>query len=307
MEIVLDHICLAGKGAPRLDQACLEVPSGAFVSVLGPSGAGKSTLLGVVSGLVAQDAGSVRFDGEAVDDVPAHRRGVSVVFQDARLFPNMTALDNVAFPLKVRGVGRTERRERAARLLADVQLGGLGARRTHELSGGQRQRVALARALAASPHAVLLDEPFSGLDEALRDDMRRLVLDLHERTGTTMLMVTHDPFEALTMSDRVAYLLHGSVVQVDEPGNLLARPATPEVAAGLGGTRALEGTVEGGVFVRGRLRFPAPEAPDGPAVLLRTQAGDVSVHAAGRHGAREAADAGRQGSQPDVTGDESGE
>lgn len=281
MHIALDHVKVSGKDAPRLDDVCLEVPSGALVSVLGPSGAGKSTLLGVVSGLVAQDAGSVLFDSLPVDDVAAHRRNVAVVFQDARLFPNMSVLDNVAFPLKVRGVGRARRREQARRMLADVQLEGFGDRRTHELSGGQRQRVALARALVADPGAVLLDEPFSGLDESLRDDMRRLVLDLHERTGTTMLMVTHDPFEALAMSDRVVYLSHGTVVQDDEPGRLLASPATPEVAAGLGGTRALEGRVEDGAFSRGKLRIDAPGVPDGPAVLLRTSDGVVRVHGTG--------------------------
>ncbi len=282
MHIELDRVGVAGTGAPRLADVCLEVPDGAFVSVLGPSGAGKSTLLGVVSGLVAQDAGTVRFDGEPVDGAPAHRRGVAMVFQDARLFPNMSVLDNVAFPLKARGVGRMQRRERAARMLADVQLDGFGARRTHELSGGQRQRVALARALVAGPRAVLLDEPFSGLDESLRDGMRRLVLDLHERLGTTTLMVTHDPFEALAMSDRVVYLARGRVLQADEPGRLLVHPATPEVADGLGGTRALEGAVDGGAFVRGKLRVDAPDVPDGPAVLLRTRDGSLSVHAAGR-------------------------
>ncbi len=281
MDIALDHVTVAGKGAPRLVDACLEVPTGSFVSVLGPSGAGKSTLLGVVSGLVVQDAGAVLFDGKAVDDVPAHRRGVSMVFQDARLFPNMSVLDNVAFPLKVRGAGRTQRRERAERMLADVQLEGFGARRTHELSGGQRQRVALARALVAGPRAVLLDEPFSSLDETLRDEMRCLVLDLHARTGTTMLMVTHDPMEALVMSDRVVYLAQGAVVQQDEPGRLLAAPATDEVSAGLGGTRALEGEVEQGAFVRGKLHIAAPGVPDGPAVLLRTGDGHLSVHAVG--------------------------
>ena len=250
MQIALDSVSLATKGIPRLVDVSFEVPDGSFVSVLGASGAGKSTLLGVVSGLIPQDSGHVLFDGRPVDDVAAHRRDVAVVFQDARLFPNMNALDNVAFPLKVRGVGRVSRRERAAAMLAQVQLEGMGRRGVHELSGGQRQRVALARALVAGPRAVLLDEPFSGLDESLRDDMRRLVLDLHERLGTTMLMVTHDPMEALVMSDRVAYLSHGHLVQYGAPADVLLHPATPEVAESFGAARALEGQVVRGLCLR---------------------------------------------------------
>lgn len=298
MQISLDSVSLATKGTPRLVDVSFEVPGGSFVSVLGASGAGKSTLLGVVSGLIPQDSGRVLFDGRPVDDVPAYRRDVAVVFQDARLFPNMNALDNVAFPLKVRGVGRRERRERAAAMLAQVQLEGMGRRGVHELSGGQRQRVALARALVAGPRAVLLDEPFSGLDESLRDDMRRLVLDLHDRLGTTMLMVTHDPMEALVMSDRVAYLSHGRLVQYGTPTDVLLHPATPEVAESFGAARALEGQLRQGVFACGRLRVPLaavgqangcgdgcgfagvlPQVPDGPAVLLRTASGFVDVHA----------------------------
>ena len=126
MQITLDSVSLATKGTPRLVDVSLEVPDGSFVSVLGASGAGKSTLLGVVSGLIPHDSGRVLFDGQSVDDLPAHRRDVAVVFQDARLFPNMNALDNVAFPLKVRGVGRKERRERAAKMLAQVQLEDMG-------------------------------------------------------------------------------------------------------------------------------------------------------------------------------------
>lgn len=303
MQISLDSVSLATKGTPRLVDVSFEVPGGPFVSVLGASGAGKSTLLGVVSGLIPQDSGRVLFDGRPVDDVPAYRRDVAVVFQDARLFPNMNALDNVAFPLKVRGVGRRERRERAAAMLAQVQLEGMGRRGVHELSGGQRQRVALARALVAGPRAVLLDEPFSGLDESLRDDMRRLVLDLHDRLGTTMLMVTHDPMEALVMSDRVAYLSHGRLVQYGTPTDVLLHPATPEVAESFGAARALEGRVVQGVFTCGKLQIPLaavaqangrgsggcgggcgcggvlPPVPDGPAVLLRTASGFVDVHA----------------------------
>lgn len=277
MRIELDRVSLAIKGTPILRDVSLGVDDGSFVSVLGASGAGKSTLLGVVSGLVEQTAGSVRFDGEVVDAVPAHRRDVSVVFQDARLFPHLSVHDNVAFPLKVRGVSRPRRAARAEELLKAVQLEGLGGRRVQELSGGQRQRVALARALAPRPGAVLLDEPFSGLDESLRDDMRQLVAGLQAQTGTTMLMVTHDPVEALIMSDRVVYLAQGAVVEEGPPEQLLCSQ-TPAVAASFGSAAAVEGVVADGVFVCGHLRVQAPAgAQEGPAVLVRTADGTLHV------------------------------
>lgn len=276
MRIELRHITVAIGGVSILRDVSLCVEDGTFVSVLGASGAGKSTLLGVVSGLVEQTSGSVVFDGQGVDALPAHRRDVAMVFQDARLFPHLNVRDNVIFPLKMRGVSRSRCRERAEELLAAVQLGGLGDRGVHELSGGQRQRVALARALAARPGVVLLDEPFSGLDESLREEMRRLVLELHDRLGITMLMVTHDPVEALVMSDRVVYVDNGSVVEEGVP-EVLLRSRTPVVAASFGNVAAVEGLVHEGEFVRGRLHVEAPGVAPGAAVLVRTAAGLVHV------------------------------
>ena len=211
-----------------------------------------------------------------MDDLPANKRGVSMVFQDARLFPNMSVLDNVAFPLKVRGMGKEERRTQAQRMLGNVQLAGLGARRTHEISGGQRQRVALARALVASPRAVLMDEPFSALDESLREDMRALVLSLHESLDLTILMVTHDPVEAITMSDQVVCMAHGAIEQVGTGADILLRPATDSVGKLFKDTVAIEGRVEGGEFCARKLRVPAT-IEDGPALLVRTRAGVTAV------------------------------
>ena len=279
MKIELDDIRVVRGGRTVIDGMSLAVPEGAFASILGPSGAGKSTLLGVVSGLLVQDGGSVRFDGRAVDALPAHKRGVAMVFQDARLFPHMSAGDNVAFPLKARGVAKAERRAEAEEWLARVQLAGFAGRRVQELSGGQKQRVALARALAAHPRALLLDEPFSGLDEALRETMRRLVRRLHEETGVTTLMVTHDAMEALVMSDTVTYVHEGGIAQAGSPAELLLHPTAACVAESFGGARALEGTVRSGAFARGCLQVPAPGVADGPAVLVRTAAGSVAVHA----------------------------
>ena len=269
MRIDFDHICLAIKGTQLLRDVTLSVPDRAFVSILGESGAGKTTLLRVANGLAVHDEGHVLFDGAAVDDLPANKRGVSMVFQDARLFPNMSVLDNVAFPLK-------ERRTQAQRMLGNVQLAGLGTRRTHEISGGQRQRVALARALVASPRAVLMDEPFSALDESLREDMRALVLSLHESLDLTILMVTHDPVEAITMSDQVVCMAHGAIEQVGTGADILLRPATDSVGKLFKDTVAIEGRVEGGEFCARKLRVPAT-IEDGPALLVRTRAGVTAV------------------------------
>lgn len=276
MRIDFDHIRLAVKGAPLLSDVTLSVPDRAFVSILGESGAGKTTLLRVANGLAVHDAGRVLFDGKAVDDLPANKRGISMVFQDARLFPNMTVLDNVAFPLKVRGVGREQRRAQAQHMLENVQLTGLGARRTHEISGGQRQRVALARALVASPRAVLMDEPFSALDESLREDMRELVLSLHATLDLTVLMVTHDPVEAVTMSDQVVCMAGGAITQVGTGADILLRPAAESVRNIFKDTVAIEGHVESGEFYARKLRVPATIA-DGPALLVRTRAGVTAV------------------------------
>ena len=276
MRIDFDHICLTVKGTPLLRDVTLSVPDRAFVSILGESGAGKTTLLRVANGLAVHDGGRVLFDGAAVDDMPANKRGVSMVFQDARLFPNMSVLDNVAFPLKVRGVGKEERHAQAQRMLENVQLAGLGARRTHEISGGQRQRVALARALVANPRAVLMDEPFSALDESLREDMRALVLSLHESLDLTVLMVTHDPVEAITMSDQVVCMAHGAIEQVGTGADILLRPAAESVRNIFKDTVAIEGRVEGGAFRARKLRVPATIA-DGPALLVRTRAGVKTV------------------------------
>ena len=279
MHLALDNITLTLDGKRILDDISFEVHDGEFVSVLGESGAGKSTTLKVIAGIIYQDKGRVLFDGQAIDDEPAHKRGCAIVFQDIRLFPNMNVRDNVAFSLKMQHVGKQERYRIADEMLEAVQLAGMGDRRTHELSGGQQQRVALARALAGKPRAMLLDEPFSGLDEQLRDDMRRLVLDLHERFGMTTLMVTHDPDEALVMSDRIVYFSEGRLLQEGAPADILLHPAHEAVSACFGDTSAIRGAVRNGVFETGKLRVDAPAVSDGDAVLVRVKDGGVFVHA----------------------------
>lgn len=186
-----------------LKDVSLRIEEGEFVSLVGPSGCGKSTLFKAIAGIVPVKSGEIVLDGEKLNDVPAYKRGIVIVFQDMRLFPNMTVSENIAYPLKIKGIDRKKRLARAEELLADVQLEGLGDRRVHQLSGGQQQRVALARALAAEPRMMLLDEPFSALDEELREDMRQLIKKLHNEFHMTTLMVTHDINEARLMSDRI--------------------------------------------------------------------------------------------------------
>lgn len=279
MELSLENITLRLGGKTILDDVSFAVGDGRFTSILGESGAGKSTTLKVISGLLPQDSGRVLFDGACVDDVPTHKRDVAIVFQDIRLFPNMDVAHNVAFPLKMRKVGKAERMRVADEMLAAVHLEGLGSRRTYELSGGQQQRVALARALAAKPRALLLDEPFSGLDEQLREDMRKLVSSLHERFGMTSLMVTHDPDEALTMSDSIIFMNGGKLVQEGSPRDMLLHPAHEAVETCFSDSAAIEGAVSAGMFISGKLQIPASGIADGPAVLVRVPDRAPFVHA----------------------------
>lgn len=288
MELDVRHIDLSmgeGKRARTvLGDVSFSVPDGAFCSLLGESGAGKSTILKVIAGILLQDGGSVLFDGAPVDGLPAHRRGIGFVFQDVRLFPHMTVEENVAYPLRMAGVGKRERLSRAGELLERVQLPGFGPRRVQTLSGGQAQRVALARALAAAPAALLLDEPFSGLDESLRDDMRSLLLRLHREDGLTVLMVTHDANEAIMMSDRIVALDGGHISQIGTPEELYRRPATAKIAACFGDCSVLKGCVESERFILDGIVLPALGIGDGPAVAVVRQ-GDCLLSPVGEgHG-----------------------
>ncbi len=205
-ELALSGIDVAFDGVEVLCGADLRVDAGEVVALLGPSGGGKSTLLRVVAGIVAPDAGTVRIDGVDVTHTPTHRRGVGMVFQDNQLFPHRSTLDNVAFGLKMAGLDRAERHERAAAWLARVGLEGFGPRRVTELSGGEAKRVALARTLITGPSVVLLDEPLTGLDRELHDQLVGELADLLRDSDTTALLVTHDLDEAAAIADRTVLL-----------------------------------------------------------------------------------------------------
>ena len=262
MKLEIKNLSVALEGRDILRDVSLRVEEGELLSLLGPSGCGKTTLLKTVAGILAPRCGAVRLDGEDITALPPHKRGVVILFQDIRLFPHMTAAENVAFPLRMGGVGRKERQVRAEELLSRVRLPGYGPRRVESLSGGERQRVALARALAARPRLLLLDEPFSALDENLREDMRALVLSLHREFHMTTVLVTHDRGEALGMSGRVALLFDGTIEQCAAPEEVYLRPATRRAADYFGGCTYLDGEVEGGVFRCGLVTLSVSQ-PDG--------------------------------------------
>jgi putative spermidine/putrescine transport system ATP-binding protein len=224
-----------------VDGVTLSIDDGEFFSMLGPSGSGKTTCLRLIGGFDLPTAGHIFLHGTDASDLPPYERDVNTVFQDYALFPHLSVLDNVAYGLRMRGVGRAARRREAAAALEQVALGGLGGRHPGQLSGGQRQRVALARALVNRPRVLLLDEPLGALDLKLREQMQVELKGLQRRLGITFIYVTHDQGEALSMSDRVAVFNRGRVEQVDRPRDLYMRPRTTFVAGFVGTANVLTG------------------------------------------------------------------
>jgi putative spermidine/putrescine transport system ATP-binding protein len=253
-------------GATRaLNEMSLEIAPGELVALLGPSGCGKTTALRIVAGFEFADAGEVLVDGKDVSGIPAAKRDMGMVFQSYSLFPNMNALDNVGFGLRMRKIGGSARRKRAAELLDMVGLAPQAGQFPHQLSGGQQQRVALARALAIEPRVLLLDEPLSALDAKVRLQLREQIRTLQQRLGTTTLFVTHDQEEALSMSDRVGVMRAGRLEQVAEPAELYARPATAFVAEFVGTMNRLPAELGDGGKVVTVLGVTVPAQEGGPA------------------------------------------
>ena len=217
-----------------LDSVDLDVRSGEFLTLLGPSGSGKTTLLMAIAGFNRPDSGSILFGEREMILAPPHLREVGMVFQNYALFPHMSVAENIAFPLKLRRIPAKECAERVDEALNTVQLSGLGERRVDQLSGGQRQRVALARAFVFQPRILLMDEPLSALDKKLREQMQIELKHLHRKLGVTTVYVTHDQREALTMSDRIAVINHGRLVQIDTPQAIYNHPANSFVADFIG-------------------------------------------------------------------------
>ncbi|MER9529757.1 ABC transporter ATP-binding protein [Mesorhizobium sp. M0309] len=244
-----------GHAVQAVRQLDLEIMRGEFLTLLGPSGSGKTTALMMLAGFEDTTEGEILIDGQRIDNVPANRRGIGMVFQNYALFPHMTVAENLAFPLEVRKLGREEVRRRVGNVLDIVQLPEFGNRRPAQLSGGQQQRVAVARALIFEPNLVLMDEPLGALDKQLREQMQFEIKDIHARLGVTFVYVTHDQTEALTMSDRIAVFSAGRIEQLSTPRELYERPAASFVASFIGENNRMFGAVlagseDGGVSVR---------------------------------------------------------
>jgi putative spermidine/putrescine transport system ATP-binding protein len=234
-------------GTRALEPATLDISRGETLVLLGPSGCGKTTMLRIIAGLELPDAGGrVLFDGKDMTSVPIERRNVGMVFQSYALFPNMTVADNIGYGLKIRGIGGAERASRVAELVALTNIAGLENRRINQLSGGQRQRVALARAVAIRPGILLLDEPLTALDAALRDRLRGELNRLLRALGITTIYVTHDQSEAMELGDRIVVMQKGAIAQVGTPRDIYFTPKNRFVAEFIGAANIIECAIENG-------------------------------------------------------------
>jgi len=226
-----------------IDSLDLTIHKGEFLSLLGPSGSGKTTILMMLAGFERPTKGTITLDGTRIDQLPPYRREMGVVFQNYALFPHMTVAENVAFPLEMKRLPRAEIAKKVERALDMVRLGHLKDRRPSQLSGGQQQRVALTRALVFEPTVILMDEPLGALDKQLREHMQLEIRELHKRLGLTIVFVTHDQSEALTMSDRIAVFNAGKIEQIDSPQVVYDMPRTRFVAQFIGETNLIEADV----------------------------------------------------------------
>jgi putative spermidine/putrescine transport system ATP-binding protein len=284
------HIEACGKtfadGTRALEPATLDIARGETLVLLGPSGCGKTTMLRIIAGLEVPDAGGrVLFDGKDMTAVPIERRNVGMVFQSYALFPNMTVSDNIGYGLKIRGMPASERAARIAELVALTNIAGLENRRIDQLSGGQRQRVALARAVAIRPGILLLDEPLTALDAALRDRLRGELNRLLRALGITTIYVTHDQSEAMELGDRVVVMQKGSIAQIGTPREIYFTPRSRFVAEFIGAANIVEAPIEDGrlVLPGGRqpihadMNMPAAVAMIRPETIQVTEAGSAAL------------------------------
>ena len=253
-----------------LKNISLNITSGEFMTLLGPSGSGKTTLLMVLAGFTNPDSGSVKFGEEEVILKPPHLRGIGMVFQNYALFPHMTVEQNVGYPQKLRGVGKTETSKSVEEALETVKLGGLGHRKVDELSGGQRQRVALARAIVFKPKILLMDEPLSALDKKLREEMQIELRQLHDTLNMTTVYVTHDQKEALTMSDRITVIDGGELMQLGTPNEIYDHPDNGFIADFIGESSLLPVKVKNSKAVIGgtEIKVAQPLDRDGEFLLV---------------------------------------
>ncbi|AGT07852.1 ABC transporter ATP-binding protein [Paracoccus aminophilus] len=276
--VVFDHVQKSYDGQTLVVKDLnLTIGQGEFLTMLGPSGSGKTTCLMMLAGFETATHGEIRLDGKNINDVPPHKRGIGMVFQNYALFPHMTVGENLAFPLEVRGMGKSEREDRITRALDMVQMGKFRNRRPAQLSGGQQQRIALARALVFDPKLVLMDEPLGALDKQLREHMQFEIKALHDRLGITVVYVTHDQGEALTMSDRIAVFNDGRIQQLAPPAVLYEKPENSFVAGFIGENNALAGTIEKLNGEHALVRLSNGELIDATAVNLRESGQKTTV------------------------------
>jgi len=269
-----------------IDDLHLDIERGEFLTLLGPSGSGKTTTLMMLAGFEVPTSGEILLEGKPLTRLPPYKRQIGMVFQNYALFPHMTVAENIGFPLSVRGIARNEIGKQVDRVLDMVQLAGFGARRPAQLSGGQQQRIAVARALVFEPKLVLMDEPLGALDKQLREQLQLEIRRLHQRLGVTMVYVTHDQAEALTMSDRIAVFHRGKIQQLDRPAQLYETPVNAFVARFIGENNRFDGSLEAvygnqctvriaaGVCVEGAL---STSLPAGSAVTVSLRPERVQI------------------------------
>ena len=269
-------------GTCALEPATIDIAHGETLVLLGPSGCGKTTMLRIIAGLEVPDAGGrVLFDGKDMTAVPIERRNVGMVFQSYALFPNMSVSDNIGYGLKIRGISAKERAARIDELVALTNISGLENRRIDQLSGGQRQRVALARAVAIRPGILLLDEPLTALDAALRDRLRGELNRLLRALGITTIYVTHDQSEAMELGDRVVVMQKGAIAQIGTPREIYFTPKSRFVAEFIGAANIVEAAIEGGHLVLPGGRQPIRCGAEMPAAVAMIRPETIRVTAAG--------------------------
>jgi putative spermidine/putrescine transport system ATP-binding protein len=268
--VVLNGVGRTYGNVVALRDVSLSVEAGQFLTLLGSSGSGKTTLLRILAGFIDATSGSVLLDGSDLLGLPVHKRNIGMVFQNYALFPHMSVEQNVAFPLKMRGFSRERRKSLVGDALRLVELPDFARRRPNQLSGGQQQRVALARAIVAKPRLLLMDEPLGALDRRLRESMQIEIRRISTELGLTVINVTHDQEEALCMSDRIALLAHGDLIQFGRPAELYQRPSSHLVAAFMGESNLFSGTV------RKRNGSPVLQTKSGDFQLPRAVAPEVT-------------------------------
>ncbi|MGY2052099.1 ABC transporter ATP-binding protein [Methylobacterium sp. JK268] len=281
----LEHVAKAFGAHVAVEDVSLAVGRGEFISFLGPSGCGKTTTLQMIAGFLAPSRGAIRLEGRDLVAVPPAKRGLGIVFQSYALFPHMTAAENVAFGLEMRGVRRAEREERVRAALALVGLAGYEDRHPRRMSGGQQQRVALARALVIRPSLLLLDEPLSNLDAKMREEMQIELRQIQRNLGTTTILVTHDQTEAMALSDRIVVMSKGRIEQIGTPQDTYERPASAFVAQFLGKTNDFSAAIDRAAsparLVAGDWSAPAPAGLAGGPVVLSVRPERIGFGAAG--------------------------